>query len=209
MMLEATVRDFARLTAAIEYAAEMHKMQKRKADQSPYINHPIAVMNILVQCHAVDDDFDILAAAVLHDVVEDTEATIEDVRSRFGDSVAQMVAEVSGDKSLPSSERKRLQVEHMKDISLGATYIKYADKIHNLTDLATNPPPSWSLERVQGYFVWSKAVIANAQWHSDAMMYRLKKLFEGKITYKGEQYDAIPRDEDEASMLEAYYKSLE
>jgi len=93
------------------FAAEKHRTQRRKDhDQSPYINHPLAVANVLA-AHGVTDPV-VIQAALLHDTIEDTETTRDELERDFGTRVAEVVMEVTDDKSLPKAERKRLQIEH-------------------------------------------------------------------------------------------------
>lgn len=144
---------------ALAFAAEKHRDQRRKdPEASPYVNHPIALARILAHEGNVDEAA-VLAAALLHDTVEDTETTIEELKQRFGPRVASMVAEVTDDKALPPPVRKRLQVEHAGQLSHGARLVKLADKIANLRDLGKSPPPSWTLERRQQYFDWAREVV--------------------------------------------------
>src|SRR2546428_7321677 len=137
---------------ALKFAAEKHRNQRRKdADASPYINHPIAVASVLATEAAVTDKATFLAA-LLHDTVEDTGTTLQQLEQLFGPEVAALVGEMSDDKSLPKETRKRLQVEHAPGASPKAKRLKIADKICNVRDVAENPPASWSLERRRGGF---------------------------------------------------------
>jgi guanosine-3',5'-bis(diphosphate) 3'-pyrophosphohydrolase len=149
----------ARLLDAVYFAADRHRNQRRKdADASPYINHPLALARLL-SVDAGVSDVDVLMSAVLHDTVEDTETTIEELRARFGERVAELVAEVTDDKRLPKGRRKELQIEHAPRKSPGAALIKLADKTCNLRDVADAPPADWSLERRREYFDWAKQVV--------------------------------------------------
>lgn len=140
-------------------AAHKHRDQRRKdVEASPYINHPIALAGVLALEAGVEDEA-ILAAAVLHDTIEDTVTTAEELGEEFGPEIMAMVLEVTDDKTLPKAERKRLQVEHAGHVSRGAKLIKLADKICNLRDIATSPPVGWSLERRRKYFDWAKSVV--------------------------------------------------
>lgn len=144
---------------AIHFAADKHRGQGRKdANNTPYINHPIALANLLTN-HAGISDVNVIAAAILHDTVEDTDATVDDIEELFGMTVRDIVIEVTDDKSLPSPERKRLQIEHAGKLSHEAKLVKLADKISNLQDIINSPPVRWSLERKREYFDWAKAVI--------------------------------------------------
>src|SRR5579863_6095940 len=93
--------------AASAFAAHKHRDQRRKgAEASPYINHPIAVANVLAnEAHIIEPV--VLAAALLHDTIEDTDTTVDELVAEFGSEIAGIVLEVTDDKSLPKQERKR------------------------------------------------------------------------------------------------------
>jgi (p)ppGpp synthase/HD superfamily hydrolase len=90
---------------------------------------------------------EVIAAAILHDTVEDTQTSPAELAARFGPKISAIVTEVTDDKSLPKAERKRLQIEQAAAASPEAQLVKLADKICNLRDLDTMPPANWSLER--------------------------------------------------------------
>jgi guanosine-3',5'-bis(diphosphate) 3'-pyrophosphohydrolase len=151
--------DLAVVLAALGFAAHKHRDQRRKdAAASPYINHPIALANVLVREGAVGEPA-VIAAALLHDTLEDTQTTLGELRAAFGERITRIVEEVSDDKSLPKAERKRRQIERAAAISREAKLVKLADKICNLRDMADHPPASWDLVRRREYFDWAKAVI--------------------------------------------------
>ncbi|HVF31111.1 MAG TPA: HD domain-containing protein, partial [Pyrinomonadaceae bacterium] len=154
------MNSFQKILAAASFAAEKHTGQKRKGrDGQPYINHPLEVAQLLTSVGAVDDD-DVLAAALLHDTVEDCGVTLEEIGQRFGPVVSGYVGEVTDDKSLPKAERKRLQIEHAPHLSHGAKQIKLADKISNIRDVTNNPPEGWSIDRRREYVEWGQNVVA-------------------------------------------------
>ncbi len=147
------------LIQAINFAAKKHSTQKRKgADEQPYINHPLEVLNLLINV-GIMEDYNVLIAAVLHDTIEDTETTEEEITELFGANVCEMVLEVTDDKSLPKAERKQLQIKHAPHLSDGAKYIKLADKISNIRDVSENPPDGWSDKRRLEYVEWGEKVI--------------------------------------------------
>ena len=151
--------DLQLLAKALAFAALKHKNQKRKdCDKTPYINHPIALTNLLVNGAGITDT-EILCAALLHDTVEDTNTTLEELSGAFGASIAGIVAEVTDDKSLPKGDRKLAQIDHAPHRSTKAKAVKLADKICNLRDVIESPPHGWSLERCQQYFAWGEKVI--------------------------------------------------
>lgn len=148
-----------KILAAIAFAADKHRNQRRKdAAASPYINHPIALANVLANEAGIDDER-VLIAAILHDTVEDTETTAQELVRHFGQEIADIVLEVTDDKSLLKAERKQRQIDHAPTISRRAKLVKLADKICNLRDIASSSPAGWSLRRKQDYFDWAKAVI--------------------------------------------------
>jgi GTP diphosphokinase / guanosine-3',5'-bis(diphosphate) 3'-diphosphatase len=154
-----TMNNLANLLQAISFSAKKHRYQTRKGvNGEPYINHPIEVANILANVGKVTD-FNTLIAAVLHDTVEDTETTAEELTNLFGEKVCSIVMEVTDDKLLPKHERKLLQIEHSPHISPEAKQVKLADKISNVSDILNNPP-DWSEERKREYIVWAKKVVA-------------------------------------------------
>lgn len=147
------------LLKALSFAAHKHKDQRRKDPQaSPYINHPITLANILCNEGHVTD-IEVICGALLHDTIEDTETTEEELRLEFGETICGIVMEVTDDVSLSGPERKRMQVEHAAHVSDKAKLVKLADKIANLRDLVNCPPAHWPLERRQRYFDWASAVI--------------------------------------------------
>ena len=151
--------DLALLLRALSFAAHKHRDQRRKdAEASPYINHPIALAEVLAREGGVTD-IEVLAAALLHDTIEDTATTHEELAREFGERIAAVVAEVTDDTALPKADRKRLQIEHAAQLSEGAKLVKLADKICNLRDVAERPPAKWGLERRREYFEWAKRVI--------------------------------------------------
>jgi guanosine-3',5'-bis(diphosphate) 3'-pyrophosphohydrolase len=117
-----------------------------------------------------------LVAGILHDTVEDTDTTPEELRSLFGEDVAAIVLEVTDDKALPKAERKRLQVEHAPRRSVPAKCVKLADKICNIRDVTHDPPPGWSLERRREYLDWAERVVAGLRGTNpplEELFYRL------------------------------------
>lgn len=144
---------------ALSFAAYKHRHQRRKGVKAiPYINHPIALADLLVRTANVSDP-EIIATALLHDTVEDTCTTNKELRTEFGSVIAKLVAELTDDKSLPSEVRKRRQVEHAPTLSTRARMVKLADKTCNLRDVVQDPPAKWSLKRKQEYFDWAKEVV--------------------------------------------------
>jgi guanosine-3',5'-bis(diphosphate) 3'-pyrophosphohydrolase len=161
---------------AAHFSAQKHSTQRRKDENaSPYINHPISVALAIAQIGGVDDP-EILAAALLHDTLEDTETTPEELEAEFGKKVCEYVLDVSDDKTLPKDERKRRQIEHAKKISKGAALIKLGDKISNVTDVINSPPEDWDINRRKEYLDWAEKVIENCPKVNDRMENKFQEI---------------------------------
>ncbi|OXB62812.1 hypothetical protein ASZ78_008030 [Callipepla squamata] len=170
--------DAARLLEAVDFAATKHREQRRKDPEgTPYINHPIGVARILAHEAGVTDVV-VLQAALLHDTVEDTDATLPEIEERFGPEVRRVVEELTDDKALPRAERRRLQVERAAGSSARARLVKLADKLHNLRDLQRCAPRGWSEERVQEYFRWAAEVVGELRGTSAPLEAALQRLLE-------------------------------
>jgi guanosine-3',5'-bis(diphosphate) 3'-pyrophosphohydrolase len=154
---------------ALVFAAGKHRDQRRKdAERSPYINHPLEVVELLWRLGGVRDAVT-LAAAALHDTVEDTATRPEEIEALFGPAVRDLVLEVSDDKSLPKDVRKRLQVEHAAHKSTRAKMLKLADKITNVRDILSRPPADWSQQRRVEYVQWARDVVAGLRGANPAL----------------------------------------
>ncbi|MCF6355899.1 MAG: HD domain-containing protein [Candidatus Polarisedimenticolaceae bacterium] len=159
MVNRAEQQHLATIFKALAFSARKHRDQRRKDPAaSPYINHPIALAEVL-SCEADIIDVEIVCSALLHDTVEDTETTQAELAQIFGERISRIVMEVTDDFSQSKAKRKRLQIEHAAHISDQAKLVKLADKICNLRDVAECPPPEWSLQRRREYFDWAKQVI--------------------------------------------------
>jgi GTP diphosphokinase / guanosine-3',5'-bis(diphosphate) 3'-diphosphatase len=176
--------ELALLLKALAFAAHKHRDQRRKdPEASPYINHPIALASVLVREGGIDD-IEVLCAALLHDTVEDTATTLEELRQTFNPRIAGIVAEVTDDEALPKAERKRLQVEHAARLSPQAKLVKLADKICNLRDVAERAPASWDLARRREYFDWAKQVIDGLRGTGGEEMRRLEAAFDAAYSMR-------------------------
>ena len=144
---------------AAHFAASRHSGQRRKgATGEPYVNHLLEVAEMVA--NALDEpDPHLVMAALLHDSVEDVGVTKQELIDTFGEDVANLVMEVTDDKSLPKKERKRLQVANAPHKSVRAQVIKLADKISNLRAILASPPTDWSVERQREYFEWARQVV--------------------------------------------------
>lgn len=148
-----------RIMHATEFAAKRHQKQaRRNKEKTPYIIHPLQVARFLLMTGKIVD-VEILMAALLHDTIEDTETTLEDLQQLFGYRVKHLVQELTDDKSLPKEERKLMQIMSASSKSEEAALIVLADKLANLSDLLENTPPGWDLERISNYFLWANEVI--------------------------------------------------
>ena len=143
---------------ALQFAAEKHLTQRRKGcEMVPYINHPIKVVHLLYKL-ANETNVELLSAAILHDVLEDTCATEAEMRERFGNWVTDLVLEVTDDMTMTYEDRKRYQIRKAPGLTNDAKKIKIADKICNIEDILAYPI-TWSERRKHQYFEWSVKVV--------------------------------------------------
>ena len=128
-----------------------------------------------------------IQAALLHDTVEDTETTLDEIEEHFGQAVSKVVNEVTDDKSLPKAERKRLQVVNAPHKSHQAKLVKLADKLYNLRDLERLPPEDWSETRVQEYFIWSSKVVHGCRGTNEKLEAKLAEVLATKNVQIGNE----------------------
>ena len=146
---------------AIDFAARKHRDQRRKDEEaSPYINHPISVSLLLAEIGGITDS-EVLSAAILHDTLEDTATTPEELEAAFGMRIRKLVEEVTDDKRLPKANRKQRQIEHASELSPDAVLIKLGDKISNVLDVTHSPPANWNIQRRRQYLDWAESVVNN------------------------------------------------
>ena len=168
----------ATIMKCANFAAIKHANQRRKdAMETPYINHPIGVAFILTDLGGVTD-CDVIQAALLHDTVEDTDTTFEEIEHEFRLDVCNIVKEVTDDKSLEKMERKRLQIVKVPTSSSKAKLVKLADKLYNLRDLLRSSPIGWTEERVQDYFDWSARVVKGLRGTNKPIEDELDRIFQ-------------------------------
>ncbi|MEZ5320106.1 MAG: HD domain-containing protein [Vicinamibacterales bacterium] len=147
---------------ALAFASRRHVGQLRKDGRTPYVNHLIEVCDVLVRDGRVGQ-VDVLMAAALHDTVEDTATTFDEIAQAFGDDVAGLVREMTDDTTLPRTERRRRQVVHAPHLTDAAKLIKIADKISNIRDVVRAPAPDWSMDRRRDYLDWAERVVAGCR----------------------------------------------
>ena len=147
---------------ATQFAALKHRDQRRKDGKTPYIIHPISVAMILAEIGGVDDP-EILSAALLHDTIEDTDTSAQELDKEFGSRIRIIVEELTDNNQLTISQRKQLQIDNAPHLSKDATLIKIADKISNVSDVINTPPPKWDQKRCNEYVDRAEAVINNCQ----------------------------------------------
>jgi guanosine-3',5'-bis(diphosphate) 3'-pyrophosphohydrolase len=190
-----TPDDISLVLKAFKFAARKHEHQRRKNEwASPYINHLITVSEILWQVGQVRD-MNTMAAAILHDTLEDTDTSLEELEKTFGEKICSIIYEVTDDKRLPKQERKRRQVELAGSASLEARHVKLADKIANVQDIMNAPPTGWTLERQWEYIDWAEAVVNGMRGSNE----KLERYFDdvcGKARKKLEQEKKTDKKND-------------
>ena len=148
---------------AAHFAAERHTGARRKGQRAaPYVNHVIEVAELVAAATGGTDPV-LVAAALLHDVVEDGYGTFEEIEALFGAEVAAVCREVTDDNTLPAAERRRLQAEGVAACSPRARTLRLADKVSNLRSLVSDPPANWSPQRRAEYRRFTEAVAAGCR----------------------------------------------
>lgn len=155
--------DIVAVARALDFAARKHSTQRRKGEAGePYVNHLAEVARLVAEATEGRDPVAVLAA-LLHDTIEDTGTSHAELEQEFGREVADIVVEVTDDKSLPKTERKRLQEQNAPHKSSRAKLVKIADKTSNLRSIAKSPPLEWDLNRQREYFEWAARVVAGCR----------------------------------------------
>ena len=153
------MKEWVTVLKAANAAARWHVHQRRKgAAQEPYVNHLLEVASLVAEAtHGKDPD--LVIAALLHDAIEDCEVPYELIVREFGKDVAELVQEVTDDKTLAKADRKDAQVKGAPKKSNRAKIIKLADKTSNQRAITFSPAPDWSVKRRLEYIEWSKRVV--------------------------------------------------
>lgn len=155
------------LERAIQFATQAHKGQFRKYTGEPYITHPLAVMEIVKGVPGHTEEM--LVAAVLHDVVEDTDVSLMEIQEEFGDAVSDLVLHLT-DISTPEDgnrlKRKRKDAEWYAQGSAQSQTIKVADFIDNTRDIAQNDPRFWEIYKMEKLYALDLLQEADTDlWH--------------------------------------------
>jgi len=179
---------------AVVFAAEKHQGQVRKNEHhSPYITHPLLVARAIYEIGSIDETY-ILTSAILHDTLEDTRTTAQEIADRFGDKVLSIVLEVTDNKSEEKMDRKRNQVIHAPELSYEAKIVKLADKLINCRDILNNPPEDWPLERRQDYIQWGADVVEKIRGTNNPLEAAFDQVLseaQEKLNFKIKPYDSI------------------
>lgn len=143
---------------ALAFAAVKHQYLRRGGyDRLPYINHLIKVTETLIRIGG-ERERDLLLAAILHDIIEDTEVTRDELAERYGPRVVEIVMELTDDMSLPQDRRKALQLEGAARLSTEARKIRIADKGSNIGDIFSYPL-GWTPDKKMAYVEQAEAVV--------------------------------------------------
>jgi (p)ppGpp synthase/HD superfamily hydrolase len=164
---------------ALQLAFAAHEGQKRH-EGIPYVTHPVAVALMLAQRGFGEE---VVAAALCHDVLEDTGVTEGEMRQELGDAVADVVSAVSYDRSLPWKEQRERYIESVREAGESAMAVSVADKIHNARSLI-------ALHASSGPAMWSRFNATREQkvWFEEAMLVMLKEAWQHPLV--GE-YEAL------------------
>jgi len=173
--------DVYRILEAVTFAAKKHRKQLRKDQaQTSYLVHPLSVAHHLIAKGHVRDP-DIIIAGLLHDTLEDTATSKEELFKLFGERATSFVQEVTDDKALSKEQRKKLQIATAPHRSAGAAQIRLADKWDNLTDLLKYPLLGWSQKRIQVYFEWAQKVVNALPWVNRLLLEAVEKVIDKRL----------------------------
>lgn len=159
--------DARMIAEAVEFAADAHAGKQGDDGRTPYFNHLAEVAAFCARREPFDPV--LVAAAYLHDTVEDTGVTEELIRERFGDAVTDLVMEVTDPPGLKGKERRQRQVDHAATSSERAKLIKIADKTSNVAELVDRPAKDETAKGMQKYLDWARAVVEACRGVDDAM----------------------------------------
>lgn len=175
-----TAADFVKGTdmiqKAVEFAAKAHEGAFRKGSRIPYIYHPMEAALIVAQ---ITDDEEMIAAAYLHDVLEDTSVTAEELEREFGSRVAALVLSESEDKSRTWKERKSAAIEHVKHASREEKILVLGDKLSNMRSTARD----YMREGEQVWQRFNEKRRESHMWYMKGMLDGLKEL-EDTLAYQ-------------------------
>lgn len=171
-----------KIDKAILYATKAHDGQRRKTDNVAMIFHPYTVAMIL-QYNGMNENM--VIAGILHDVVEDTKFTIEDIKNEFGNDIAKIVDEVTENKALPWKERKIEAIDKIRTASFEGKMVECADKINNLETL-------YELIKTKGNEVWKS----------------FNKPYEEQKWYYSQMYNAVVENTEENDLIIRYKNIL-
>lgn len=162
--------DIRLLARAVEFAAREHRRHRRKDfDQTPYINHLAHVAHLLAEAGC---DVNVVAAGYLHDTIEDVEVSYETLVAAFGQDIADLVREVTDDKTLHWRARKQAQIDHAPHATARVAALKLADKVSNLCSLLEGPPKGWDTAEIARYVHWAHEVVTRLPEPNEALMKR-------------------------------------
>lgn len=168
---------------ALSFAANRHQFDKTKTDE-PYIDHLINVCRLLYNVAETSDPA-IMTAAALHDILEKTHTKADEINTRFGEEVCNIVLELTNDQHLNEQEKWLQQLHAVNNLSQKAKLIKLADKIANTEAIIAHPPQGWDIKRRIIYLEWTEKIIEalrgtneKLESHFDKTMQKEKKLIE-------------------------------
>ena len=150
------------LLTAMLFAAQQHSREPGKDGETFCLDHPIAVAEVLARVGDVTNLL-ILQAAALHDILERTDVTAQQLEEQFGRPLRLLVEEVTNDPQLSKAQRERMQIARARNLSVAAQQIRVADRLRHLEGVTPTQPPGWSLHRKQRYLNWAEKVVAGCE----------------------------------------------
>jgi guanosine-3',5'-bis(diphosphate) 3'-pyrophosphohydrolase len=193
---QVVVEDISLILKATRFAAYKHRNQRRSdKSASPYLNHPIAVADALWSVGGIHD-INTIASAILHDTVEHTKTSLEELEAEFGKPIASIVREVTDEKRLWKQARRGQGGRQVESISMSARQIIIAEKISNIETIINSPPANWSHDKLREYIAWMEEVITafrgtdeKLEQHFDQLCIKARRQFERKRKSEAEDTD--------------------
>jgi hypothetical protein len=162
--LSSSNKPYNRLSKALLLASKAHSQQRRKSDNSPYVEHLIEVMDLLANIGKINDE-DIIIAGILHDIIEDSKVSESDLKINFGSRVSSMVTALTDDKTQPLLNRRNRTLKKLSAAPSSVKIIKLADACAN----ASSIPATWAEDRLAEYFIWLDQVAQQCRGANEAL----------------------------------------
>jgi len=182
------------IARAYLFAKNRHMNQIRKYTKEPYLTHPLAVAETVGQ---ITKNYEMMAAALLHDIVEDTATRIEEIDELFGFRVARLVEELTNDQDKKKSLSKKIYLaQKLNSISSDALTIKLADRLHNVVELRRRETPR---KFIKWYWKETEYILENLNRHLFEEQKVLINMLEAELNYLKFTHNFLPQGKEDGA----------